>query len=223
MYEADVLEHFRNAPVFSLADVAQIIQNRDYAKKFLRRMIDEGNIIKIKRDFYTIYKDPLLVSTFLVKPSYISSISAMSFHHLTTQIPRNIFCMTENHKKTLTFSSEIYYIPTKYFFGFRNERYDKFFLPVATPEKAAIDSIGVLPLAVLDESFEKIDKDILVEYLKKIRKSSVIKRIGYLAERNMLDVHKELKGFINNKYIFLDPLAKKSGKKDKKWRIIVNG
>jgi predicted transcriptional regulator of viral defense system len=41
-------------------------------------------------------------------------------------------------------------------------------------------------------------------------------------EKNGYDIYKELKPFINYKYILLDPLAKKQGRKDKKWNIIGN-
>lgn len=223
MYEAEVMEHFRKVPVFGLADVTQLIDNRNYAKKFLQRMVREGKIKRIMRDSYTLHEDPVLVSTYLVKPSYLSSISALSFHRLTRQIPREVFCFTSKQDKTLDFISPIHYFHTKYLFGFRMEKYEKFSIPVAKPEKAIIDSIGVIPLSVLDEAFEGVETEVLIEYLKRIRKSSIVKRVGYLAERNGFDVHGELKEFINNRYVFLDPLAKKSGERNKKWRLILNG
>ena len=60
----------------------------------------------------------------------------------------------------------------------------------------------------------------MVKYLKKIGKSSIIKRIGYLLEENGYDIYPELKKFINSKFIHLDPL-KKGKIKNKKWRVIV--
>ncbi len=223
MYERKVIEHFRNVPVFGLGDLAQVIENRNYAKKFLQRMVMEGKIKRIRRDSYTLHEDPLLVSTYLVKPSYISSISALSFHRLTTQIPRDVFCFTTKQDKTIRFVSPIRYFHTKYFFGFKMEKYEKFSIPLATPEKAIIDSIGAIPLSMLDEVFERIETGTLLGYLKKIKKGSIVKRIGYLAEKNGFDFYGELRKFINNRYIFLDPLAGKGGENNKKWRVIVNG
>jgi len=223
MYEAKVIGHFSNVPVFRLADLTQIVENREYAKKFLQRMVRQGKLQKIKRDSYTMHEDPFLVSTFLVKPSYISSVSALSFHRLITQIPKEVFCFTTKQSKVINFVSRINFVHTKYFFGFKPEKYEKFYIPIATPEKAIIDSIDIVPFSVFEEAFEKIDVELLVTYLKNIKKSSIVKRIGYLAGKNGFDIHEELKNFINNKYIFLDPLAKKNGKKDKKWKVIVNG
>ena len=224
MYEADVLAHFAGVPVFRLADMTQMIQNRVYAKKFLQRMVREGKISRIERDFYTVHEDAFLVSTHLVKPSYISCISALSFHRMTTQIPKDVFCITSKRKRTISFISEISYFHTEYFFGFEMQEYGKFSIPVATPEKAVIDSIGVMPFSVFDEeAFERLNADLLIGYLGKIKKSSIVKRIGFLAERNGLDVFGELKDFLNDKYVLLDPLAEKGGKRDKKWKVVVNG
>jgi len=223
MYELKVKEHFSEVPVFGLADLTQIIQNKDYSKKFLRKMVKIGEIKRIKRDFYTLYDDPFLVSTFLVKPSYISSVSALYHHHLITQIPNDIFCFTTKQTGTIDFISKINFFNTNYFFGFKLEKYKNVAIPIATPEKAIIDSIRIVPFSVFEEDFDKIEMNIVIGYLKKIKKSSIVKRIGYLAERNGFSVYENLKKFVNNKYIFLDPLAKKSGEKDKKWRVIVNG
>ena len=76
---------------------------------------------------------------------------------------------------------------------------------------------------MVEEAFSEINSDKLISYLKKIKKSSIVKRIGFLAERNGFEVYDELKAFINNRYIFLDPLKAKKGKKNKRWRLIENG
>ena len=62
----------------------------------------------------------------------------------------------------------------------------------------------------------------MIEYLKRIKKSSIIKRVGYLMEKNGYNSYDELKEYINYKYIVLEPLMKKMGKKDKKWGLIIN-
>src|SRR3989338_9353051 len=93
MYESK-LQKLREVPVFSLADISQIVSGKEYAKKLLRRMVLSNDIKKIKRDKYTFYDDPFLISTFINKPSYISSVSALSYHKLISQIPKDVFCFT---------------------------------------------------------------------------------------------------------------------------------
>ena len=220
MYETKILK-LKEIPAFSLADVSQIVSGKEYAKKLLRRLVKSGEIKRVKKDIYTFYDDPLLVSTFLIKPSYISSVSSLAYHKLITQIPKDIFCFTPKKQKKLRFISEINFIHTDYFFGFNNEEYLSFKIPIATPEKAIIDSMGVVPISVFEEAIGNINIENMKENLSKIKKSSILKRIGYLLDKNGFEVDKLLKR-INNKYIYLDPLAGKKGRKNKKWKLIIN-
>ncbi|MBI2671442.1 hypothetical protein HYX16_00750 [Candidatus Woesearchaeota archaeon] len=219
MHEIEVLEKLSKLPVFSLSDLNQIIENRGYAKKFLKRMCSQKKILKIKKNFYTFYKDDFLVSTFLVKPSYISSASALSYFRLITQIPNEVFCITQKKPQKI---GKINFFHTNYFFGFKNEEYENFKIMIAEPEKAIIDSFSIIPVSIFEEAFEEINADKMIKYLKKIRKSSIIKRVGYIMEKNGFDVYNKLKNLINYKYINLDPLLKSKGRKDIKWKIIDN-
>ena len=221
MYESKVMA-LKGIPVFSLSDVSQIVSGKDYAKKFLRRLVSSGEIKRIKKDAYTFHEDPFLVSTFLVRPSYISSVSALAYHRIITQIPRDVFCFTQGKQRKFKFISEINFIHTNHFFGFENQKYEGFGLPIASPEKAIIDSINTAPFSVFDEAIEKVDLERMLEYLRRIGKSSVTKRVGYLLEENGFDVYEKLKSGLNGRYVCLDPLARKTGARDKKWRLIVN-
>jgi predicted transcriptional regulator of viral defense system len=223
MYETTVLEKFAKMPVFSLADLNQIIQNRGYAKKFLKRMVEQKKIFKIKRGVYTLYDDPFLVSTFILRPSYITSISALAYHKLITQIPNEVFCCTSKRGRAIEFRQKINFIHTNWFFGFSLQPYDSFKIAIATAEKAIIDSIGVVPLTVVEEAIPEIDRLAMLGYLQKIKKGSVVKRIGLLLERNGIDIYSKVKSYINTKYIPFDPLLKKEGRKNCKWFVIENG
>ncbi len=220
MYDIKI-QQLKEIPVFSLADVSQIVSGKQYAKKILRRLKKENEIKRIKKDVYTFHDDPLLISSFLVKPSYISSVSALSYYKLITQIPKDIFCFTTKNKKQFKYNTKIRFFHTEYFFGFENKNYLGFKIPIATPEKAIIDSIGVVPFSVVEEAVESLNINLIKEYLIKIGKSSIIKRIGYILENNGFDVS-ELKSKINNKYVYLDPLARRTGRKNKEWKLIDN-
>lgn len=222
MYELEFIEHFKKTPVFSLSDVTQIIANKNYAKKFIKKMLEKNKIYKIKRNLYTLYKDPFIVSCFIKKPSYISSLSSLSYHRVITQIPQKIFCMTSKSSKKTRFIEEIEFIKTKYFFGYELKDYSIFKIPIADVEKAIIDSIGIVPLHLIEEAIPEVDIGKMIEYLKKTNKSNIIKRIGYLMECNGFNIHNELKKYINYKYIYLDPIAIKKGVKNKKWKLIIN-
>jgi len=219
MYDSNVLEKFSKIPVFSLSDVNQIISNREYTKKFLKRMCEEEKIKKIKKNKYTLYKDDFLISNFLLRPSYISSASALSYYKLITQIPNEVFCATT--KKSLKIN-KINFFHTNYFFGYKEEVYENFKVLIAEPEKAIIDSFSIIPISIFEEAIEEINEARMVELLRKIKKSSITKRVGYLMEKNGYDIYDKLNDLINYKYLRLDPLLKNKGEKNKKWGVIEN-
>ncbi len=221
-HELEFIEHFRKVPVFSLSDVNQIVKNRAYSKKFIKRMAEGGKVFRIKRGLYTLYKDPLLVATFIKMPSYITGVSALSFHRAISQIPKDFFCFTLKQSSSLEFNGKLKYFKTRNFFGYNMEDYRNFKIPIADNEKAIIDSIGIIPLHVVEEAFEEIDENRMLSYLRKINKSEIVKRVGFLMERRGLEVYDKLKGHINYKYILLDPLGNKKGSRNKKWRLIIN-
>jgi len=117
---------------------------------------------------------------------------------------------------------KINYFHSEYFFGFGKEKYGDFEVLIADPEKAIIDSFSIVPVSIFEEAFEDINENRMIDYLKRIKKSSIIKRVGYLMEKNGYNVYEKLKRYINYKYILLDPLASKKGKKNKRWGLIVN-
>lgn len=220
MYETDIIENFSKVPVFTLGDVNQIVSNKVYVKRLVSKLVERGKIKKIRKGLYTFFDDPFLVSTFIVKPSYISTVSALSYYHKITQIPREVFCFTSKPTRTYFFRERINFSSTKNFWGFRLERYSGFEIPIATPEKALIDSVGKVPVSLIEEGFDGIDVERMVLYLKKTGNTSLIKRVGYLMEVHGYDVPM-LKRYIDNKYISLDVFAKPKGAKNTKWKVVV--
>lgn len=221
MYELEIMERFSKMPVFSLSDVNQVIGNRVYAKKFLKAQVEKGNISRIRRNIYTVHKDPFITSTFIIRPSYISSVSALSYHKLITQLPNRVFCATAKRSDTVDFG-KICFFHTNNFFGFSMEDYEGFKIAVADPEKAIIDSFSLVPVSVFEEAFDSVDREKMISYLRKIKKSSLIKRVGYLMEQAGFNAYEELKGMINYKYIGVDPMAELRGEKNTRWRLVIN-
>ncbi|MDD4250936.1 MAG: hypothetical protein PHX27_01965 [Candidatus ainarchaeum sp.] len=207
MYELSVLNAMKEMPVFSLSDVAKITTNRAYAKVLLARMVKEKRVIRIMRDKYSFHDNPLIFAPFLNNPSYVSCASALSYYGLISQIPNSIFLMTTKRSKKI---GKIFYKKTKNFFGFNSIKINGVKTFIAEPEKAFIDSIGIHPLHIILEALPELDSKKLLDYAKK---SGETKRISYLLK-------KEVK--VSKKYIYLDPLSKKKGERDEKWKLIVN-
>ena len=60
----------------------------------------------------------------------------------------------------------------------------------------------------------------LSEYAKRIENSGVIRRLGYLSET--LGIYVNLPEVKTRNYLYLDPTMPKQGRKNAKWRLIIN-
>lgn len=210
-------------PIFTEKDVLKIIKTtKKYVRTLLSRLVKKGYIYRIERGKYSLYDDPLVFASHLIKPSYLSLWTALRYHNLTQQQPQTVYVMVKKPKKRIQLkNTTIQFIVTKHFFGYKTERYRDFDLFVAEPEKAIIDSLlAHLPLSYIIEAIELLDApQKLAWYAQKTKNHSLIKRLGYL-----LDKYKGNSFGLSSKdynYIHLDYHQKKKGEKKRKWRIII--
>lgn len=228
----DVLEYLRKYPIFD----AVILNNKlntsnKYINLYLHRLKNDKKIFKIEKNKYTLYKDPFLIASRIVWPSYISCWSAVKYHNLTEQIPHDIWVITTKYKKDIIFDNvTIRFIKTKKsnFFGYNKIKYSNFEILMADSEKAIIDSALLRKV-----SFSEIKEIVLnnikafktnkfLHYLKKINNKSLIKRFGYLFELLGKDYYGRLRRYIDAVYIPLDYSKRKEGKRNDKWKLIIN-
>ncbi len=83
----DVKEEIRNAlknyPVFTVRDLASLLdKKRNYAYLQAYRWKKQKLIYEIEKGKYTMEKDPFLISSWIVWPSYISGWAAIHYYHL---------------------------------------------------------------------------------------------------------------------------------------------
>lgn len=229
-----LIRELEKYPLFTLKDLKDIT-NKDekYCKLLLYRLRKDKLIFKIEKNKYTLHYEPLIFSSRLVWPAYISCWSAIRFYNLTEQLPQGIFVVTTRSRlnRNIKFNNiKIAFIKTKpnLFFGFTKENYNGFTIFIAEPEKALIDSILYRKISfseiasMIKENIKELDVKKFISYLIKIKNKSLIKRFGYLFDLINLDYHNKLKKFLDNKYIGLDYNKPKEGIKNKKWRIIEN-
>jgi hypothetical protein len=102
------------------------------------------------------------LANFLIKPSYISLESALSFYGILPQFPYTITSLTVSKSKKIVTREKEYeftHLEKKYFFGF--EKNDNFL--IASPEKALIDELyfmakNLRKLHLEDLDLNKVDK-----------------------------------------------------------------
>lgn len=234
MKKIALIKELEKYPVFSLKTVKEIIKKSDkYAKLVAFRLKKEGLIFEIEKNKYTVNKNAFIVASNIVWPCYLSFWTALRYHNLTEQLPKDIFVITTRarKKRELVFNkTKIIFvrIKPKYFFGFTKERHDGFDVFMAESEKALIDSVLFKEISfseigsIIRDNFDRINKNKLIEYLLKINDKALIKRFGFLLDQLGLDFFDKLKKHLGYNYIHLDYAMPKKGKKNKKWRIVEN-
>jgi len=225
MKTIDLIKILQDYPLFRENDVAKILnKNPEYVKTLLYRLKGRKLIYNIERGKYTCHDDTLLFASYIYVPSYISLWTAIRYYNLTEQLPKTIFVMVPKSRKSLKFKNvSIEFVKTKYFFGFKKERYGDFDIFIADPEKAAIDSLisKKIPLNEIEKIIKKLDIKKLLNYAIKIKNKSLIKRLGFILEEKNIKCE-ILRKFVDANYVVLDSMMSKQGKKNKKWGVIDN-
>lgn len=225
---AKYLRIFQEYPLFTTNDAAKLLHGKSgYPKIFLYRFVKNGLATRISKGKYSVQEDPITFASLIYSPSYIALWSALTFHGLTEQIPKDIFVVTIKNRKSISYNGiKIHFFRLKHMWGFEKINYKGFSIFVSDIEKTIIDCLLTesVPIPIIYDAIEnaKIDIDRLVAYLNKIRNKALAKRIGFLMEMAGNDISEKLKGYIDNNYTALEPSNKGKGKKNKKWRVIEN-
>lgn len=153
---------------FTIEDLADAFNIKpESARVFCSRYAKKGLLIRLKRNFYTLYEkwennsqeDFLKISNFLQVPSYISFMTALSFYEVTSQIQRNFFentCLKRTAKYEIKgVILNFYKLNKKYYFNFVKKG-DIF---IATKEKAFLDAIYLYSFGKYKIDFSSLDLD----------------------------------------------------------------
>ena len=180
MKKIEIIRELNKYPVFSLKTLSEIVKkNKNYAKLIAYRLKKENLIFEIERGKYTVHKNPLIIASNIIWPSYISCWSAIRYHNMTEQLPQTIFVVTTRKRKNRIIklnNNKIIFIKIspKYFFGYAKERYDNFDVFIAEKEKALIDSSLLKKISfseiceIIKNNKDTINFNLLEGYLNKI-------------------------------------------------------
>lgn len=229
-----LLEELKKYPVFDLTKVARKIKAKeDYLRLFIYRLAQKKAVTPIEKNKYTLYRDPWIVASNLIWPSYISGWAALQYHRLTEQLPTTIEVITskKRRKRALSFrENKIKIITTKsaLIFGFTKSVRDGMEIFIAEPEKALLDgalfkSISFSEIKdIITSNLNSLHIERLIMYLLKIGNKSLIKRFGYVLDLAGKEYYNRLRHQLDHNFIYLDYSLPQKGKKNTKWRIIDN-
>ena len=232
----------REGETFNFDDAYKITRiNKHYLRKILYRLEKRGAIERIEKGKYIIIPlgaekgkytlNEFVIGSLLVKPYAISYWSALNHYGLTEQIPTTVFVQTTSWKekqniKVFGINYKIVRVKEAKFFGIRKEWIEGTQINITNREKTIVDCLdkpqycgGIIEVAKALKS-GKYDTEKLSEYAKRIGNSGVRRRLGYLAE--ILGINIKLPDVKTRNYLYLDPTMSKRGRKNAKWRLIIN-
>jgi predicted transcriptional regulator of viral defense system len=184
-----------NKLYFGYEDIARILDIGDAsAKVTASRYVKQGILIRIKRNMYMmqdVWRRAELEQKFELAnlgqtPSYISLMTALAYHEITTQMQRDYFeSIALKRTKEINIDDCLFqYVKVNkdLYFGFKKEK--NFF--IATPEKALVDafylmSYGRYTIDISSLSNEKLDgKEVerISNYFP-LKTRNILKKYGY--------------------------------------------
>lgn len=135
------------------------------SRVFCSRAVKRGELVRVKRGIYTVKnaskksvaEERFKLANILQSPSYVSLLTALSFHNATTQVVVST-CESISLERTASFEDDGFVyrfvrFPKKYMKGFK--RTGGFFM--ATKEKALADAVYLCSLGRYSLDFTAID------------------------------------------------------------------
>lgn len=229
-----LMNELKKYPLFDIIKVARKLKtSSEYLRLFLHRLKQKKIIFSVEKNKYTLHKDPKMIASHIIWPSYISSWTALRHYNFTEQIPTTIEVVTskQRRKRKLSFhETKIKIITTKpaLMFGFTKYTQKGIEMFIAEPEKALLDAAlfksmsfsEIMDIIVSHRSDLQTEK--LVIYLLRVGNKSLIKRFGYILDQVGKDYYNRLHNYLDNNLIPLDYSLPQGGIKNMKWRIINN-
>jgi len=230
--------------VFTVPEVRQLMKIRgsrlrkmlhDLAQNQWIERIENGKylLLPLEAGPHPIYgTDPFIIARKLVDPYYIGFASALNYYGITEQAPNTIYVVTTKQKRKLVFHSTEYRFirfEKSHFFGFIEEWIGNLKFRISDKEKTIIDCLYMpeysLGLTEVTKAFRnEVDFEKLSEYAVRMKDANVIKRLGFMID--VLELNSDLADKLAKKvtggFALLDRGGKKSGPKNKKWRVIEN-
>lgn len=157
----EIRKALQDYPIFTVRDLASLLhKKRDYAYLQAYRWKKNSLIYEIEKGKYTLEKDPFLIASWVIWPSYVSGWAALHYYHLTEQLPFTIQVITsrKRNKRTLNYGNaklEFTTIKPSFFKGYKQAIYQQKEIFIAEKEKALIDALASRKMS-LKESIEII-------------------------------------------------------------------
>jgi len=238
----------KNLNIFSIEDAANILnKEKTRVRKLLYDLTKRGWIQRVKENLYILLpisadagklftEHQLIIASKLISPYYIGFWTMLNYYGYTEQLINTVFIASPKQKRELSIQGVVYKfitLPEYKMFGFEQISLDSKPILVSDKEKTIVDCLdhpeycgGIIEASKgIWNAQKEIDFIKLLEYCKKIRNSTVSKRLGFILEtinNKDKDLLGELEKLVKQGFSVLDPLLPKKGRYITKWNLLVN-
>jgi predicted transcriptional regulator of viral defense system len=242
-----IYKQFYAQKVVTLDEIKPLFPDEQQARNAVAYLIKNGYAQRVKSGLYylipfehreTNWKPDVLVIGSKISPEYYYSHStALIFYGILAAPPPRIAITVKNRFRRFSFGNHFFYpVETKHFFGFRDLDYKGIRVKVSDQERTLIDCMSRLDLSGgVVGAFRNlsmlgfINYPLLMEYLDKVGKKSVMVRCGFaleffrkkweVDEGILMDLKKRAKA---GPVYYLDRgIPKGMGKLIKEWNLII--
>lgn len=167
-----ILDYAKRTPVFDIKSVIKAVENKEYARVMLARLLKDGKIRRVTKGYYTIHEDPSIL-VYCLKPAYLGLQDAVSFHNLWEQETVPIILTSRKvrsgTRKILGSNAIIRRLSARHFFGYDYMKQGDLLLPVSDVEKTFIDMVYFREMRrdMLPAFRKRADRERLAGYLKR--------------------------------------------------------
>lgn len=220
---------------------AKVIANRLRKKKWLIQ-ITKGRylIVPLSAGVDSEYTEhEFIIASDLVKdkPYYMAYWTALNHYGYTEQTPFTVFVATTSRIPKITVHNIQYHFVTinkNKFFGTKNYFIGRNQIKISDKNKTIADALdhpeycgGIDEVSkCLWNARNEISFDKIIEYAKKMHNSTIIKRLGYLADVLELEIpsstYSVMCDSINSGRSWLDSYSTKQKKSNLKWNLFIN-
>ena len=242
-----IYKQFYTQRVVTLDEIKPLFPDDQQARNAVAYMIGHGYARRVKSGLYYLIPfehrdtdwepDVMIVGSKVTKDYFYSHSAALSLRGHLPATPPRIAITTPRRFRRFSFRQHIFYpVETRHFFGFRDLDYKGISVRVSDMERTFIDCLSRLDLSGgVIGAFRNlslmgfINYPLLMEYLEKIGKKSMMVRCGFALEffrdnwEIDQDVLSELKKRAGSGPIYyLDRgIPKGTGKLVKNWNLII--
>lgn len=221
--------------------------SRESLRPVLVELVKRGWLRRVNRGLYMIVpveagkervftESSFIIAKHLMPDGVISHWSAFNYHGFTEQLPRGVTMSGTRRmrsREVMDLRYTFVYLSKESYFGHEDVWVESEKVRITDAERTLIDALWMpkhcggmaLILGSLDaDSVSKLDFAKLNDYLQKLGRTVLFKRLGFIADFRgwKIPQAEAWLSMVDKNYNLLDPDGPKKGRVDSKWRLKIN-